>query len=572
MKTTLRSTILPLLFAFAGLTARAQDVDDFYNYIVSTAQQDGVGTGSLPSNPDETFKTAFDAYVWGLPAEETWRTQILITDGYNAPVNSLFASQNLNTSTTVVAPSTDLLYSSGFLNLSGNNAFVLGVPAAAGSSGPYNVVALLDSNTDVIGSVGSRQYSTSLNYGNTSIDNTGGNYLVVGPQYDTSQSLPTGIKGYIQSDTVQNWAIGRVAVDPYATGTLSNGSASTYSELVGGATDPLSINNARTFANSVTFTPLSTYLSGSQTLVTPGSSLTPPSGAQQLLAYQNSSIKTGQAFYQYVGNSVAANGVSSSASNNQQALFQNFASIGLTSSGYTAPTNSGTLADINAASTAALNIISGIASSGTGWHASTTWGDFSATYSGWLTGAVAAKAFLGANVAPEATYPLTTTDSNGLQLNGSNSYSITFPAGDLPPVSGTDGWWSITAYNQQGNIVPNTGNTYYGNNEYSLGSNQLENVLGSALESSTVSLFFSSQAPTDPSLLPYWLPVPDTNFELALRIYLPDGTEDTSSILNGTYTVPNVVQTSSVPEPASYASIGFGFLALLATWRRRRTV
>jgi len=562
--------ILPLIIvvlALSGHSVRAQgvDVDDFYNYIVSTAAADGVNTSSLPANPDETFKTAFDAYVWGLPQEETWRTQILINNGYNDPVNSVYALQNINASTTVVAPSTDLLYSTSFLNLSGNNAFVLGVPNAT-AGGPYNVVAFLDSYTNVYDSVGTR------NFTNDSIDNTGGNYLVVGPQYDTSQPLPTGIAGYIQSDTVQNWLIGRVAVDPYATGTLANGQAAPYSQLVGGASNPLSLNNSRTFEDSYTFTPLSTYLSGSQTLVTPSTSVTPPTQTQLGTYVANATTKTGQTFYQYLGNSVAENGVLSTTSNNQLALFQSFASIGLTTSGYTAPTDSGTLSDINSASTAALSIVSGIASSGTGWQISTNWGQNAANYSGWLGNAVESKAFLGANVAQEATYPTTTTDSNGLKLNGSNSYAISFPAGDLPPVSGSNGWWSLTVYNQSGYVVPNSGNTFYGANEYSLGSHQLENVLGSAYDSTGFSIYLSSQAPSDPSLDPYWLPVPDSGFEVALRIYLPDGTEETSSILNGTYTVPNIVQTAAVPEPASYASIGLGFLALLATWRRKRAV
>ena len=561
-KRTLRSALLPLVIvslALSGQRLKAQDVDDFYNYIVNTATLDGVNTSSLPSNPDEAYKTAFAAYVWGLPLEETWRTQIVLTNGDNLPVNSLVASQNINSSTTVVAPSTDLLYTSGFLNLTGNTAYVLGVPAAS-ASGPYNVVAFLDAYTNVNHSVGTR------NFANNSIDNTGGNYLVVGPQYDTSQPLPAGIKGYIQSDTVQNWVIGRVAVDPYATGTLSNGQPTPYNELVGGASDPLSLNNSRAFEDSYTFTPLSTYLSGSQTPITPSTSLTPPTISQLQTAGANTTVKTGQSFFQYVGNSVVQNGVPSSTSNNQQALFQNFASIGLTSSGYTAPTDSGTLADINAASTAALNIITGIAASGTGWQLNTTNGQNGATYKGWLSNAVTAKGLLGANIAPEALYPSTTTDSNGLQLNGSKSYEITFPAGSLPPVNSTLGWWSLTVYNSQGFVVPNTGNTFYGANEYSLGSNQLENVLGSAYGNGAITLYLSSQAPSDPSLLPYWLPVPDSNFEVALRNYLPDGTEDSSSLLNDTYAVPEIVQ---IPEPASSAFIGLGLLVLLATWRRR---
>ena len=54
---------------------------------------------------------------------------------------------------------------------------------------------------------------------------------------------------------------------------------------------------------------------------------------------------------------------------------------------------------------------------------------------------------------PEETkYIYTDNDGQGKQLNGQNSYSITFPKGQLPPVKG---FWSVTLYNAEHFFNPN---------------------------------------------------------------------------------------------------------------------
>ena len=53
----------------------------------------------------------------------------------------------------------------------------------------------------------------------------------------------------------------------------------------------------------------------------------------------------------------------------------------------------------------------------------------------------------GGNIAQEAFYPTTFTDSQGNPLSGNSSYSIHFEPGQIPPV---DAFWSITMYNDKG--------------------------------------------------------------------------------------------------------------------------
>jgi len=560
MKKIFRTFIVIAFTALSGSSLRAQSVDGFYSYLTNLASQSGFNTGSLPSSPDEAYKESVDSYFWGLPLEETYRTQILVNTGYGLTTNQLFASTTLNTSTTVVAPSEDLLYDTTFLNLPGtNDAYVLNVPETGST---YDVAAFLNSYTDVTASVGTR------NFTNGTIGDGAGDYLVVGPNYNTNQALPAGISGYLQTTTAQTWLIGRVLTDPYTTATIG-GSPTTYNQLAGGSNNALSLNNSVPLATSFSLTPLSEWTNGitNTPITNKPSSYT---GPQLLTISQNSAIRTGTNFLNYVGASVVQNGIPSTSPNNQLALYSGFSDIGLTTNGFTLPTNSATLTDITNGLSAASSILTSVlAASATNnsWNVNPTLGQYAASYSGWVTAAATAKNFLGANLGAEATYPTTTIDSNGNLLNGSNSYTLTFGAGQLPPVNSTNGWWSLTLYNTNGFIIPNSGDSYYGSNIFNLGSTQLKNVLGTNYATSPITLYLSDTAPTNSALLPYWIPTPaGTNFELALRFYLSATNDPT--ILDGSYQVPAVVE--AVPEPSAYLLLGLGGLAIVVAASKRR--
>lgn len=172
--------------------------DEFYDYITAFAQDAGFDMASLPTNPTATYKQSVSAYFWGFPLQTTYRTQISFLNNNGLSVNELFSPAVIDVGTTVEAPDVDVLYTSGFLNLTNSAAFVLKVPNTTATN-TYNVMGVVTAYAETTFSVGTR------NFANSSTNNSGGNYLLVGPDYDTSLALPDGVISYIQSPTAQTW-------------------------------------------------------------------------------------------------------------------------------------------------------------------------------------------------------------------------------------------------------------------------------------------------------------------------------------------------------------------------------
>lgn len=130
----------------------------------------------------------------------------------------------------------------------------------------------------------------------------------------------------------------------------------------------------------------------------------------------------------------------------------------------------------------------------------------------------------GANEAQDAIYPSTNVDSNTQPLLGVNQYKMEFLSNQTPPVNG---FWSLTMYDKDLYFVPNS------LNRYTLSSRDAlkYNIDGS------ITLYLQNTNPGSDKES-NWLPAPEGNFNIMLRMYWPRVT--VNEIVNGTWKIPSI--------------------------------
>ena len=142
----------------------------------------------------------------------------------------------------------------------------------------------------------------------------------------------------------------------------------------------------------------------------------------------------------------------------------------------------------------------------------------------YYTRTAVAKSNIFVNTQNETKYFYQDLDKDGARLNGAHSYTVTFPAGQLPPVKG---FWSLTMYNEHHFFEPNK------LIRYSLGTKNKDLQKSS---DGSLTIYVSTAAPSDDKMT-NWLPAPKGDFSLYVRSYWPE-----EAILNGTWTPPAVVK------------------------------
>jgi hypothetical protein len=158
---------------------------------------------------------------------------------------------------------------------------------------------------------------------------------------------------------------------------------------------------------------------------------------------------------------------------------------------------------------------------GNGWYSPVDNAAFGADYA--IRTAVS-KSNMYENRYNETKYIFTDNDSDGKLLNGNSSYSVTFPAGQLPPVSG---FWSMTLYNDHHFFNPNP------LKRYSLGTKNKNLQTNS---DGSLTLYAGAKSPGKDKES-NWLPAPNTAFSLYIRCYWPK-----EEVINATWTPPKVVK------------------------------
>jgi hypothetical protein len=168
-----------------------------------------------------------------------------------------------------------------------------------------------------------------------------------------------------------------------------------------------------------------------------------------------------------------------------------------------------------------------------GWNIGSFFGDRDFFKANWVMRAGAAKGGLYGNDAVEATYPFTRADATGEKLDGSkNNYTLTFPAGQLPPVNA---FWSVTMYDGKSQfLIKNPINRYL------INSPMLPNMKKN--EDGSLTLYIQKDSP-GADKESNWLPAPNDLIYLVMRLYWPK--TEPPSILpagEGTWKPPGIVK------------------------------
>ena len=440
----------------------------------------------------ETRTIAEQGFIYGLPLVmnyvanyQFWVDQS--SSQYKCPLGQIFNEARVFTpkDTAVITPNSDTPYSFVCLDLRAE-PYVISVPAV--EPGRYYAVQLTDWNTFNYGYIGCR-----------TTGNDAGDYLIAGP--DWNGETPVGIKKVFHSTTEFTLAIFRT-------------------QLLG----PDDMPNVTKVQAGYHAVPLSTFLHRPAPPAAPA--LNFPVATPEM-------VKTN--FFQYLDFALQF----APAGPEEQAIRTQLARIGI---GAGKKFNFDAL-DLEHKLEIGLGMKAGeqqvdervatLGKSINGWRVGSAFGD-RAYYNGdWLQRAAAAKAGIYGNSADEAMYPMSRWDATGATLDGSrHNYTLTFPAGQLPPVNA---FWSVTMYDGKSQLLIDNPI-----NRYLINSPMLANMKTNADGSLTLYIQKDSPGADKES---NWLPAPTDPIDLVMRLSWPK--TQPPSILppgEGTWNPPGVVQ------------------------------
>ena len=438
-----------------------------------------------------TRAIAEEGFIYGLPLVMNYAVmQEYAVDKSNpqfkAPFNQLKNEPDVFTykDTAIVTPNSDTPYSFAWLDLRAE-PMVISVPAVEKKR--YYAVQLVDGNTYNYGYIGSR-----------ATGNEPGDYLIVGP--DWRGEAPAGIKKVFFSTT------------PFSL-------AGFRTQLFNSGDMP----NVQRVQAGYKVQPLSAFLHQPAPPAAPKIDFVPATSA---------GIKTN--FYEYLD--AALQFIPPSAEDSD--VRARLATIGV------GPGKTFEFKDLSPEQKAAVlqgmkqggEKVDKLLSSGmknvNGWKIGSPFGDRAFYHGNWLLRAAAAKGGIYGNDSVEATYPMTRTDAAGEELDGSkHDYTLTFPAGQLPPVNA---FWSVTMYDGRSQLlIKNPINRYLINSPMLSGLKK--NPDGS------LTLYIQKDSPGKAKEA-NWLPAPNDTIYLVMRLYWPK--ETPPSILpagEGTWKPPAVV-------------------------------
>lgn len=487
MKRTCIVAVLAVAGAIALLSSCATNRDP----IAAAGQADKKAGISAPGIA-ETKAIAEEAFIYGLPIVMNYAVmQEFSVDKnsgqFKAPFNTMYndAATLTYKDTAVVTPNADTPYSMVWLDLRAE-PMVISVPAVPKER--YYSVQLIDGNTYNYGYIGTRATGPDA-----------GHYLVVGP--DWKGEKPLGIREVFKSTT------------PFA--------LTLFRTQLFNADD---MPNVVKIQAGYKVEPLSAFLNQPAPAAAPKIDFLPAT---------TSGIKAN--FYAYLDAALEFVPITPET----KELRGRLASIGI------GPGKTFEFKELSLEHKAAVLLamkegddkVTKYLDSGmkniNGWKVGALFGD-SAFYNGdWLKRAAAAKGGIYGNDSVEAMYPMTRTDAADKTLDTSkHNYTITFPAGKLPPVNS---FWSVTLYDGKTQLL--TKNPI---NRYLINSPMLPDLKKNA--DGSITLYIQKVSPGKDKES-NWLPAPDDTIYLVMRLYWPK--TEAPSILPagaGSWNPPGIVK------------------------------
>jgi hypothetical protein len=459
---------------------------------VSAAKQADKKAGIAAPGIAETKAIAEEAFIYGLPLVMNYAVmQEFVVDKnsgqFKAPFNTISNEARVFTykDTAVVTPNSDTPYSMLWLDLRAE-PMVISVPAV--DKQRYYSVQLTDGSTYNYGYIGSRATGSDA-----------GDYLVVGPDWQGEK--PEGIKQVFRSTT------------PFA--------LTIFRTQLFNADDMPNVEKVQAGYQA---RPLSAFLNQPA----------PPAAPKiDFLPATTAGIKAN--FYEYLDAALQYVPVTPET----KELRARLASIGV------GPGKTFAFKDLSLEHKAAILLamkegddkVDAYLNTGAkdinGWKVTSLFGD-AAFFSGhWLKRAAAAKGGIYGNDAVEAMYPMTRVDATGATLDASkHNYTLTFPAGQLPPVNA---FWSVTMYDGKTQLlIENPINRYLVNSP--MLPSMKKNKDGS------LTIYIQKDSPGKDKEA-NWLPAPNGPVYLVMRLYWPK-TEEPSILPAGagSWSPPGVEQ------------------------------
>jgi hypothetical protein len=465
----LNRSLVHLVLAGAAplaLLAGCQSKDDSITAAAEADKEAGVAAPGIV----ETKAIAEEAFIYGLPLVMNYAVMQEFavdekSDQFKATFNEIKNERHVATpaDTAVITPNSDTPYSICWMDLRAE-PMVVSVPAV--EKDRYYAVQLIDGNTYNYGYIGSRATGSEA-----------GDYLIVGP--DWKGEKPEGIKEVFTSTT------------PFAL-TLIRTQLFSADDMPG----------VEKVQAGYKAQPLSTFLKQPA----------PPAAPKiDFLPATTAGIKAN--FYEYLD--AALQFVPETPADKE--VRAKLATIGI------GPGKTFDFKELSLEHKAAVLLgmkegdakVDKFLSSGmkniNGWNVGAFFGDAEFYQGDWLKRAGAAKGGLYGNDAVEATYPYTRVDAKGETLDSAkHNYTITFPAGELPPVNA---FWSVTMYDGKSQLlIKNPINRYLINSPMLSGMKKNDD--------GSLTLYLQKDNP-GPDKESNWLPAPDDTIYLVMRLYWP---------------------------------------------------